>query len=388
MPELSLKYFHITETLEFAPTVTTNGILEVWSTRNGADKSFATNLTLSIDGHVLDGNCVVPRMHLKPTDILLVNGPPPPRFEKTICENKPAAIQKEIKNIIFMGDDVPSTNESMCISPQSNFLNITSGIEHDQGTRNTMEDASTVISNLGCKGSRCIRSDENNHIHFYAIFDGHGGSACANWLSQNLHLLVERFLISEVDVEKALELAFEEADRILVEEHPEIDSGSTCIAVLIEEATSTLWVANVGDSRCVLSSGGAVTALSIDHKPSHPPEEERIKAAGGWVSFGRVMGFLGVSRAFGDSEMKAASSKMIIATPEIQRKEITTEDDFLILACDGLWDVFENDDACELIRKMFRENKSCTQASKESVRQAIDILNTSDNVSVITVKLQ
>jgi len=386
MPELSLKYHHITETLEFAPTVTTNGVLEVWSTMNGADKSFAKNLTLSIDGHVLDGNCVVPRMHLKPTDILLVNGPPPPRFEKTML-NKPAAIEKEIQNIINMGDNVP-TNESMCISPQPKFLNITSGIEHDQGTRNTMEDASTVISNLKCKGSRCIRSDENNHIHFYAIFDGHGGSACAIWLSQNLHLLVERFLVSEVDVEKALELAFEEADRILVQEHPEIDSGSTCIAVLIEEATSTLWVANVGDSRCVISSDGAATALSIDHKPSHPPEEERIKAAGGWVSFGRVMGFLGVSRAFGDSEMKAASSKMIIATPEISTRNLTSKDEFLVLACDGLWDVFENEDVCNLIRQTFKENQNCTQVCKETVRQAIDIYNTNDNVSVITVKLQ
>eukprot|EP00494_Astrolonche_serrata_P027174 UN27437 len=115
-----------------------------------------------------------------------------------------------------------------------------------------MEDASTINNSLKCTKSKCIRSADKKPIRYYAVYDGHGGSSCSKWLEENLYKILERKLTEGVDVKKAIDEAFEEADRQIIEENPEIESGSTCISVLIEEATNTIWCANVGDSRAIM----------------------------------------------------------------------------------------------------------------------------------------
>ncbi len=66
---------------------------------------------------------------------------------------------------------------------------------------------------------------------------------------------------------------------------------------------------NCGDSRAVLSRGGRPVLVTQDHKPSNPPERERIQAAGGSVMMQRVNGSLAVSRALGDFEYKNVDGK-------------------------------------------------------------------------------
>ena len=81
--------------------------------------------------------------------------------------------------------------------------------------------------------------------------------------------------------------------------------------------------------------------MSIDHKPNRPEERERIENAGGvvvWAGTWRVGGVLAVSRAFGDRPLK----KYVVPTPEIRTEAITPEDEFVIFASDGLWDVMSN----------------------------------------------
>jgi protein phosphatase 1G len=69
-----------------------------------------------------------------------------------------------------------------------------------------------------------------------------------------------------------------------------------------------LYVANAGDSRCILSRGKDTIPMTEDHKPTNPEEERRIKAAGGFVSEGRINGGLNLSRAIGDMNYKTVCS--------------------------------------------------------------------------------
>jgi protein phosphatase 1G len=119
----------------------------------------------------------------------------------------------------------------------------------------------------------------------------------------------------------------------------------------------TLYVANAGDSRAVLCrAGGAARDMSIDHKPTLETEKARILAAGGFVAEGRVKGSLALSRAIGDMEFKQAAGlpaeqQMVTALPEVQTERLVSGDEFLIIACDGIWDVMTSQQAVDFCRQ-------------------------------------
>lgn len=104
-----------------------------------------------------------------------------------------------------------------------------------------------------------------------------------------------------------------------------------------------IYCANAGDSRCVLSNDGKAVELSIDHKPDLPAEKARIERAGGFVEENRVKGILNLSRSLGDLEYKqdrdlSVENQMITCVPEIKIEKISKGNNFLVLACDGIWD--------------------------------------------------
>lgn len=107
---------------------------------------------------------------------------------------------------------------------------------------------------------------------------------------------------------------------------------------------STLTVANAGDSRCVLARAkGAAYDMSDDHKPEDEKELNRITTAGGVVNGqGRVNGGLNLSRAIGDhcyktNEKLDLENQMITALPDLRTVKLNPEDEFMVLACDGIW---------------------------------------------------
>lgn len=221
--------------------------------------------------------------------------------------------------------------------------------------------------------SACI----SGAIQFHAVFDGHGGTRVSEWLQREMVKAVERFLKSEETVERALKKACETLDQVLVRDR--FESGSTCIAVLIEERTQTAWVMNVGDSRCTFSNGWS----SKDHKPTTNDEQTRIDLAGGWVVNNRVSGLLAVSRAFGDWQFKP----VVTAEPDITKINLDQQK-FAILACDGLWDVLSNDIACSLAGDGFRIGAGVSDVAWGLVHAAINEKKSTDNVSVIVLKFQ
>ncbi|KAJ1460516.1 phosphatase 2C-like domain-containing protein [Pelagophyceae sp. CCMP2097] len=134
------------------------------------------------------------------------------------------------------------------------------------------------------------------------------------------------------------------------DERPGFSSGCTAVVVLLDRKRRLLWCANAGDSRAVLLRGGAAVALSYDHKPEDALESRRIELAGGHVVDGRVDGNLNLSRALGDLRYKAEGhlgphEQRISALPDVLEVELREGlDGGLVLICDGITGVMENDD--------------------------------------------
>jgi serine/threonine protein phosphatase PrpC len=114
---------------------------------------------------------------------------------------------------------------------------------------------------------------------------------------------------------------------------------------------------NAGDSRAVIGTGASTVPLSEDHKPQDDIERMRIEKAGGTIQWKRVDGDLAVSRAFGDFQYKTRpdlppEEQKVSCEPDVRVHKRTLKDDILLVACDGLWDVFSNSDAIEFAREI------------------------------------
>ena len=134
----------------------------------------------------------------------------------------------------------------------------------------------------------------------------------------------------------------------------QIMAGCTATSVLI--TPTEIICANAGDSRTVLSRGGKCVELSYDHKPDNPDERKRIYSANCFVEDGRVNGMLALSRALGDFEYKnakhmRAKEQAVTAFPDIKVVPNNAQVDFILLACDGLWDVMSSEEAVEWVHK-------------------------------------
>ncbi|GJN92867.1 hypothetical protein Rhopal_005907-T1 [Rhodotorula paludigena] len=146
----------------------------------------------------------------------------------------------------------------------------------------------------------------------------------------------------------------------------------------IKAAKRTLYTANAGDARAVLSRGGRAIRLSYDHKGSDAKEVQRVEAAGGYVINQRVNGYLAVTRSLGDSQMK----QFVVGSPYTTETTLRSDDDFLIVACDGLWDVCTDQQALDQIQGI----QDPQQASDKLLEYALSH-NSTDNLSVMVVAL-
>lgn len=186
----------------------------------------------------------------------------------------------------------------------------------------------------------------------------------------------------EQETKAALETGFKQLNEqflSIADEH-KLNAGTTAICALILK--NMLYVANVGDSRAVLCRGGKAIALSDDHKCTRDDEKKRVEARGGRITsyWGgpRVNGFLNMTRAIGDRELKDVLS----AEPEIQQHEIQSGDEFLILASDGVWDVLSNQGACDLLKGCTDMQKGARKITDEAFQRS------TDNITAIVIDLQ
>jgi len=272
------------------------------------------------------------------------------------------------------------------------------GISSMQGWRIEMEDAHTAVIGI---------PDQKETVSWFAVFDGHAGSRvsahCSNHLLdciratddftssiQQEHSLTQEELMG--GIKKGILRGFLELDEKL-RKIPEVasgedKSGTTAVCALITE--KYLVIANCGDSRGVCCVNGKPALVTLDHKPSNDPERERIQNAGGSVVIQRVNGSLAVSRALGDFEYKNVEGKgpteqLVSPEPEFFIKPILPDqDEFLVLACDGVWDVMTNEDICNFVSARLKITDNLETVANEVIDTCL-YKGSRDNMSIIII---
>lgn len=251
-------------------------------------------------------------------------------------------------------------------------MKILYGIAEDIGYRPSMEDA------------HAIWQEEN--LFAAEIYDGHGGAMAAFLASESLtpHFLsllkVERakpLHERESDAE-LLRAAYLAADQYICSRHTTSGTAAATIHLLDDHFLA----ANVGDSRVVIGTGSRAIQLTIDHKPDLPEERARIEGLGGKViswDVPRVQGVLAMSRALGDPGLKP----FVSPDPRIVEGRLGAENNFVVVACDGVWDVLTPEEVMTVVWDVEEPN----QAAESIVSRALASGST-DNVSVIVLDLR
>ncbi|KAF2622239.1 protein phosphatase-like protein 2c [Macroventuria anomochaeta] len=231
------------------------------------------------------------------------------------------------------------------------------GTSSMQGWRISMEDAHACILDLqaAVEGGKPTEADQR--LAFFGVYDGHGGDKVAIYTGEHLHEIVaKQEAFKEGDIKKALQDGFLATDRAILSDPRYEEEVSGCTASVGILSKDKIYVANSGDSRTVLGVKGRAKPLSFDHKPQNEAEKARIQAAGGFVDFGRVNGNLALSRAIGDFEFKKSADlppeqQIVTAFPDVEIHEINADDEFLVVACDGIWDVQSSQAVIEFVRR-------------------------------------
>ncbi|VDK68607.1 unnamed protein product [Litomosoides sigmodontis] len=177
---------------------------------------------------------------------------------------------------------------------------------------------------------------------------------------------------------------------------PGEDSGTTaCVVVVFKDKVV---VSNAGDSRAVMCRNGVAVELSIDHKPEDDIERRRIETAGGEISMdGRVNGGLNLSRALGDHFYKKNASlplkeQMISALPDVKQYKILQDDEFIIIACDGIWNSLTSQEAVDFVRRKINDGVSLKDICEQVCDHCLSP-NTAgdgtgcDNMTIIIVQI-
>ncbi|PKA51609.1 putative protein phosphatase 2C 57 [Apostasia shenzhenica] len=264
---------------------------------------------------------------------------------------------------------------------------VRSGSWSDIGFRQNMEDAYVCCDNFADEYS--IKSSGEGPNAFYGVFDGHGGKHAADFVCSNLLRFIMEHKEFPDNIEKVVASAFLQADTAFAEActiDSALSSGTTALVALI--VGRSLVVANAGDCRAVLCRRGKAIEMSCDHKPSCIREKKRIEATGGYVYDGYLNGQLNVARAIGDWHMEGMKDPdglgPLSAEPEVMEMQLTPEDEFLIIGCDGIWDVFRSQNAVDFARRKLQEHNDPTTCCRDLVDEAIK-RKSSDNLAVVVV---
>ena len=331
------------------------------------------------------------------------------------------AISLDIMDVIF-DNYFPGKVSRKSYGPiEAYAANTNQGISRDYN-----EDRVSIIININKNiSNKCKEKKEWPKASFFSVFDGHGGNKCAEFLKNNLLKLICENKFYPNDIEKAIKYGFNEADKAflkLIQKKDElIDTSGSCALILLV-IENKLYIANVGDSRCVISfdNGNTRKDVTRDHKPNYPYEKERIISNGGKVYQTQTLlnsngennelidndniserntniiligpyrvspGNLSVSRTIGDPTAKLSeyggNEKVVISEPDIYCFDLNKEDiDFLILGCDGIYDQLTSQEILECAWMMIENNKKIKNEENK-----IDIYNTCANIVDFILKM-
>lgn len=233
--------------------------------------------------------------------------------------------------------------------------------------KNNMEDHVKIIDKF----------NENAKMGLFSLYDGHGGEDPVKYAKERIPEILAKFIKNSNDsIDNCLTAAFEKVDNELKFYDSE-NTGTTATVVVING--KQLFLANVGDSRCVLVTGAfELQNISYDHKCSDEFEIERIKKSGGMIFNNRVFGQLALTRALGDHAIKKYG---VVSTPFVKRVEVKTGD-FIVIASDGVWDVTSDEEIIGFIKK----GGKCAEIVDCVVQHSL-LKGSKDNISCVVVKI-
>jgi len=240
----------------------------------------------------------------------------------------------------------------------------------------------------------------------FGVFDGHRGRKCSSFVAKTLPLVLFQNENFPNDIPKALTETYRETDIMFLTKAKKnnFHDGSTGIVICIYG--NKLYVANTGDSRGVMCKGNQTIVLSEDHKPNNPKERERVEKYGGKVKkhgeIYRINGDISVARSFGDLDLKdkeTLGEKYLTCEPDITEFDIDEECEFIILACDGLWDVVSNEEAVDFVKSKLKEFEEYRPKNFKDQNQDIYLTSvylaqlarekeSKDNISCLIVSLR
>jgi len=286
---------------------------------------------------------------------------------------------------------------------------------------NSSPASSSLTSSSSSPSSSSSSSGGDRSCSFFAVFDGHGGEECADYCSRHLHTHISSaadFLLVG-SRQRALASGFVSLDEQLLsraESDREAESGTTCSCVMIDH--HFLYSGNCGDTRNVLCRNGEAIVLSVDHKPTDEFERLRVETAGAkvtvqqppppktphatlrkalsvqaYVELGE--GGLAVSRALGDRAFKGnkilpLDRQAIVCTPHVSATERSANDEFLILASDGLWNFVDETKVVEFVRTRLHSDDASERDLDDIVNKLTQFAldkKSNDNVTVLLVVL-
>ncbi|KAL6993350.1 protein-serine,threonine phosphatase [Sarracenia purpurea var. burkii] len=267
----------------------------------------------------------------------------------------------------------------------SGFLPIfRSGSCSEIGPKTYMEDEYICVDNLREHLDEAA-SNLPSPGAFYGVFDGHGGVDAASFTRKNILKFIVEDSHFSTGVKRAIRNAFVKADHALEDaKYLDRSSGTTALTALI--LGRTMLIANAGDSRAVLGKRGRAIELSKDHKPNCTSERLRIEKLGGVIYDGYLNGQLSVARALGDWHLKGPKGSIypLSSEPELEEIVLTEEDEFLIMGCDGIWDVMSSQYAVTIVRRELMLHNDPEKCSRVLVKEALK-RNTCDNLTVLVV---
>lgn len=253
-----------------------------------------------------------------------------------------------------------------------------------KGYRDQNEDAHSIVPN----GKK--KDKTKSCVNFFGIYDGHGGKSVSEYLSKSLP---NKFLDKKVKYplnKSTVNRICDEIQEELKKTRCAYYSGSTCLALVHFKKYSNVYlnIINVGDSRAVVCENSKAIPLTVDHKPGFPMEKKRIYELGGKiVKDGKDFRVkdLSVSRAFGDLD----AQPFVSHRGELFKYKLNKKTKFIIMACDGLWDVMSNQEAVNFVLEHAYDEKfekiTCEKnISKLLANYGLERGST-DNISVIII---
>ena len=250
-----------------------------------------------------------------------------------------------------------------------------------KGRRKTNEDRHNIILNIHDANKKI------NDINLLGIYDGHGGTYVSEYLASHIPLFYCHRELKAPFSREYHNKVFDDLQESILKTKKGQATGSTCLLNIMYRFKDNVHfnTVNLGDGRLVIVyKNGTAKQVTTDHKPDHPIEKERINNLGGEIyndSEGVVrVGDLSLSRAFGDGD----NAPYISNRPDIYYNTILPSTKYIVMGCDGLWDVIQNEDLYKLLEEFSKKEKKNLAA--DLAKEAL-LRRTTDNVSVIVIEI-